>query len=178
MTWMLNSAPTRSILPVLTRLLPRGLRTHRIVTPATLLAWHRRLVTGNWTYPHRSGLWVPNWPSIAVTCPIAGQWSWLLEEAHKLRIAPEPGFSPVRMAACGSSVHGVDVRPRQQIHQRFDAVFASESLRILRTLVRAPQANAIAERWIGTVRRELLDRLLIINRRQLMAVLTEYVAHF
>ena len=60
----------------------------------------------------------------------------------------------------------------------FDAVFASEGMRILRTPVRAPQANAIAERWIGTVRRELLDRMLIINGRHLTAVLTEYVAHF
>ena len=51
-------------------------------------------------------------------------------------------------------------------------------MRILRPPVRAPRANAIAERWIGTVRRELLDRVLIINRRHLMAVLTEYVAHF
>ena len=46
----------------------------------------------------------------------------------------------------------------------FDAVFASEGIRILRTPVRAPRANAIAERWIGTVRRELLDRILIVNR--------------
>jgi len=60
----------------------------------------------------------------------------------------------------------------------FNAIFASEGLRILRTPVRAPQANAIAERWIGTARRELLDRILIINRRHLTAVLTEYVAHF
>jgi putative transposase len=60
----------------------------------------------------------------------------------------------------------------------FDAVFASEGIRILCTLVRAPRANAIAERWIGTVRRELLDRILIVNRRHLEHVLTEYVAHF
>jgi transposase InsO family protein len=60
----------------------------------------------------------------------------------------------------------------------FDAVFASECLHILRTPVRAPRAKAIAERWIGTVRRELLDRILIINRRHLTAVLAEYVAHF
>ena len=60
----------------------------------------------------------------------------------------------------------------------FDAVFASEGMRTLRTPVRAPRANAIAERWIGTVRHELLDRMLIINRRHLLAVLTDYVAHF
>jgi hypothetical protein len=46
----------------------------------------------------------------------------------------------------------------------FDAVFTSEAIHILRTPVRAPRANAIAERWIGTVRRELLDRILILNR--------------
>jgi hypothetical protein len=43
----------------------------------------------------------------------------------------------------------------------FDAIFASEDIRILRTPVHAPRANAFAERWIGTVRRELLDRMLI-----------------
>jgi putative transposase len=60
----------------------------------------------------------------------------------------------------------------------FDTVFASETIRILRTPVRALRANSIAERWIATVRRELLDRMLILNRRQLETVLTEYVAHF
>src|SRR5436190_24044532 len=53
----------------------------------------------------------------------------------------------------------------------FDAVFASEGMRILRTPVRAPRANGIDERWIGTARRELLDRIQIINRRHLMAAL-------
>jgi transposase InsO family protein len=60
----------------------------------------------------------------------------------------------------------------------FDAVFTSEGIRILRTPVRAPRANAIAERWIGTVRRELLDRILILNRRHLEDVLAEYTTHF
>ena len=57
-------------------------------------------------------------------------------------------------------------------------MFTSESIRILRIPVRAPQANAIAERWIAIARRELLDRLLIINRRHLMALLTDYMAQF
>jgi transposase InsO family protein len=60
----------------------------------------------------------------------------------------------------------------------FDAVFASEGIRIIKTPVRAPRANAIAERVVGTIRRECLDRLLILGRPHLEAVLAEYVDHY
>jgi putative transposase len=60
----------------------------------------------------------------------------------------------------------------------FDAIFASEGIRILRTPVRAPRANAVAERWVGTVRREVLDRMLIMGRRHLETALSGYVAHY
>ena len=60
----------------------------------------------------------------------------------------------------------------------FDAVFASERIRVLRTPLRAPRANAYAERWVGTVRRELLDRTLIVGRRHLETVLSDYVMHY
>jgi putative transposase len=60
----------------------------------------------------------------------------------------------------------------------FDAVFAAEGIQVLRTPVRAPRANAYAERWVGTVRRELLDRTLIMGRRHLEMVLSDYVMHY
>jgi putative transposase len=56
----------------------------------------------------------------------------------------------------------------------FDQVFTSLDMRIIQTPVRAPRANAIAERWIGTVRRECTDRLLIYSERHLLA---EYERH-
>jgi transposase InsO family protein len=60
----------------------------------------------------------------------------------------------------------------------FDAVFASESIRVVKTPVRAPTANAFAERFVGTVRRECLDWLLILNRRHLEHVLRVFVDHY
>ena len=60
----------------------------------------------------------------------------------------------------------------------FDEVFRAEGARIVRTPVRAPQANAMAERWVGTVRRECLDWVLIFGRRHLEAVLRVYVEHY
>jgi putative transposase len=60
----------------------------------------------------------------------------------------------------------------------FDAVFAAEGIEVLRTPVRAPRANAYAERWVGTVRREVLDRMLILGCWQLRSVLAEYADHY
>jgi putative transposase len=60
----------------------------------------------------------------------------------------------------------------------FDAVFAGANIRIIRAPVRAPRANAIAERFIGTLRRECLDHLLITGTRHLDAVLREYLGHY
>ena len=60
----------------------------------------------------------------------------------------------------------------------FDAVFTAIDVRIIQTPVRAPRANAIAERFVGTIRRELLDHLLIINQRHAAAVLHEFERHY
>ena len=60
----------------------------------------------------------------------------------------------------------------------FDAVFSSKSIHIIRTPPRAPRANAICERMVGTLRRELLDRILIVSQAHLRRVLNEYLIHY
>ena len=60
----------------------------------------------------------------------------------------------------------------------FDEVFRSEGIRVIKAPVRAPKARAHAERWVGTVRRECLDRLLILGRRHLHHVLIGYTQHY
>jgi putative transposase len=60
----------------------------------------------------------------------------------------------------------------------FDEVFKTEGIRFVLTAPQAPRMNAIMERWVGSVRRELLDRILIVSERHLRKVLAEYEAHF
>jgi transposase InsO family protein len=76
-------------------------------------------------------------------------------------------------------------RPRFLIRDRdrkftaaFDEVFGSEGIRVIRAPIAAPQAKAHAERWVGSVRRECLDRILIVSRLHLERVLREYLAHY
>jgi putative transposase len=71
------------------------------------------------------------------------------------------------------------VRDRDSKFTRdFDEVFRSEGIRVIKAPVQAPKARAHAERWVGSVRRECLDRLLILGRHHLQHVLTTYVAHY
>jgi putative transposase len=56
----------------------------------------------------------------------------------------------------------------------FDEVFRAAGTRIVRSAIQAPRMNSVMERWIGSCRRELLDRTLIWNQRHLMTVLREY----
>jgi putative transposase len=79
-----------------------------------------------------------------------------------------------------------DAQPfRLLIHDRdskfsggFDEIFRSEGVNVIKTPVRAPNANAYAERWVRTVRTECLDHLLIIGRRHLEHVIHAYVRHY
>ena len=136
----------RVFLTTASRLLPRSSWRSFFVTPATLLRWHRGLVTRRWRHGGSES-------------QQARQFTWTLQERPW----------PFRFL----------IRDRDSKFTRdFDAIFASESIKIIKTPVEAPKANAIAERFVRTVRAECLDRLLIINRRQLVRVLRTFNDHY
>jgi putative transposase len=104
---------------------------------------------------------------LGVTANPTGQW--VAQQARNLLMDVAD-----RIRQCKFLIRDRDTK----FTDTFDAVFASERIQTLPTPVRAPRANADAERWVGTVRRELLDRTLIMGRRHLLRVLSVYVAHY
>jgi putative transposase len=102
-----------------------------------------------------------------------------------MRHTPNPSAAWVVQQARNLSFTGLFSGMRFLIHDRdskftasFDEVFRSEGITVIRTPVRAPQANAYAERFVRTVRTECLDWLLILGRRHLEHVLRTYTQHY
>jgi len=92
---------------------------------------------------------------------------WVVQQARNLTMALEDRVHPVKFL----------IRDRDtKFTSSFDEVFRADGIRIIRTPIRAPRANAFAERFVGTVRRKC--RMLILGRRHLERVLDEYVAHY
>jgi putative transposase len=95
--------------------------------------------------------------------------AWMLQQARNLLMELDDHDRQVRFL-----IHDRDAKfPRA-----FDALLEREDITVIRTPMRAPNANAHMERWVGSVRREYLDRLLILGRRQLAHVLRVYVRHY
>jgi transposase InsO family protein len=249
----------------LARRLPSTRRIGLLVTPATILRWHRRLIARRWTSTHRrpgrppvpAGLRTlaghlatenPSWGYRRIHGELAGlgyrigaatvwkilhtagidpspqragpTWAqFLTTQAHAIlagdlfhldtiALSRLYAFFVVEHATREVHILGVTAHPtgawltqlarnlamdledagkrfRFLIRDRdtkftitFDAVFTASGIEMIKTPVRAPRANAIAERFIASIRRELLDRTLIINQHHAATVLAEYADHF
>ncbi len=102
-------------------------------------------------------------------CTANPDGSWVAQQARQLAWSLPERAIPARFL-----IHDRD----SKFTRAFDEVFRSEGVEIIRTPFRAPKANAFAERWVGTVRRDCLDWLLISSRKQLERVLGVYVDHY
>src|SRR6266542_3637661 len=253
----------RMLLAAASRILPRDRWKTFVVTPRTLLRWHRELVRRKWTYrrrgPGRRGLDPetvelivrlarenPRWGYLRIRGEMlklgvrvsatairavlrrhglgpaprrsGPSWSeflraqahgilsldfftvetaWLRtlyvlfgielgsRRVHVLGATTNPDSAWVtqqaRNLAVGERLRDVQfvIRDRDsKFAGSFDEVLRTEDVRIIKTPIRAPKANAFAERWVRTVRRECLDHVLILGRRHLERVLREFAAHY
>lgn len=253
----------RSLLGAVAASLPRPRRDGWLVTPDTLLRWHRRRIARHWTQPRRrpgrpptsadlrrlilivasenptwgyrrihgelatlghriapSTIWAilqsagidpaprrsaVTWPQFlrsqaAVACDFASIDTVTLRRLYLLffidiptrtvflgGITEHPTAAWTTQAARNLFMRNSDVlagaralvRDRgSQFIDTFDEIFRTEGFKILKTPIRTPVANAFAERWIGTLRRELLDRTIIWNRHQLERVVVDYLDHY
>ncbi len=244
--------------------MPRSSWRSFLVTPATLLRWHRRLVARRWRYSGRNGRPPIGGEISALVLRLAREnprWGYqrIVGELHGLglavsattvrKILRQAGLGPageraglswraflraqaksmlavdfftvetvslqrlyvlffvelanrlVHLAGCTANPTGAWVtqqdrqitwtlrerstpvrfliRDRDSKFTRdFDAVFATEGITIIKTPVRAPKANAFAERFVRTARAECLDWLLIMNRSHLERVLGVFIDHY
>ncbi|HVS49587.1 MAG TPA: integrase core domain-containing protein [Candidatus Dormibacteraeota bacterium] len=106
---------------------------------------------------------------LAAACTAQPTSAWVTQQARNLSWRLRDEGINVRVV-----VHDRD----RKFARGFDNVFEAEGARVILTPLIAPKANAHAERWVGSARRECLDWMLIVSQRHLEAVLSEYCAHY
>lgn len=104
-----------------------------------------------------------------VGCTANPTAEWTTQQARHLSWQLQDGAITAR-----SLIHDRD----SKIPPSFDAVFHSEGVAVVKSPYPAPTANTIPERWVGSVRRECLDHLLVVSETHLRPVLTAYLAYY
>jgi hypothetical protein len=182
------------MLAALAKLLPRQRWAAFLVTPSTLLRWHRQLVARRWTYPtsraHRPALDPqivelvlrlarenPRWGYVRIVGEYRALGIWILGATPH----PSTAWCTQTIRNLAMAVVDAGSRARFLIRDRdgqcprtFDAILAESGIKTVHTGVRMPRMNAIMERWIQTCRRELLDRTLVWNQTHLLHALRQY----
>jgi hypothetical protein len=160
------------------------------LTPATLLAWHRKLTGKKYDTSRRRKVGRP--PTVRSIARLAVRLArenplWGYRRMHLGGVTAHPTAEWTTQQ--GRNLAMALDRPFEEfrflIHDRgsnftrsFDAVFEAAGTTILRTAIQAPRMNATCERLAGTLRREVLDHVLILGQAHLRAVLTEYQMHY
>jgi putative transposase len=104
-----------------------------------------------------------------ITCTPNPDGAWVAQQARNLTMQLGEQERRFRLL-----IHDRD----RKFSRAFDEVFRSEGIEVIRTPIRAPNANAFAERWVRTVRSDCLDRILILGRSHLERVLRVYTNHY
>jgi transposase InsO family protein len=256
----------RAVLAAIARMLPRDRLTSFLVSPTTLLRWHRELVKRKWTYGRSGTSGRPpireevralilrlahenaRWGCVRISGELARlgirvsatairsilrrnglgpaprregpTWAEFLRAEGKGVLATDfftvetirlkvmyvffvIDLATRRVTLAGVTAHpdsawvtqqarNLSVRERSPLQSKrylirdhdskftasFDEVLRTEGVAVIPTPIRAPKANAYAERFVGTARRECLDWILVLGRRHLERTLTSYIAHY
>ncbi len=197
----------RAVLAALIRLLPGRLRMHRLVTPGTVLRWHRRLkalkippaprrrTDTTWRkFLHAQASTMLATDFFHVDCAVTLRRVYVFfvievgtRYVHVLGVTAHPDgpwtVQQARNLLMDLGDRAADfrflVRDRAgQFTEAFDAVLSGAGMEVVKIPPRSPQANAYAERFVLTARTEVTDRMLIFGGRHLRTILAEYEAHY
>jgi hypothetical protein len=192
----------RAVLAALARLLPQALRCHRLVTPGTLLVWHRRRY--HRPAPRHLGT---SWRAFLRTqaggllaCDFFHVDTILLTRLYVLFVmqvatrrvhilgvtaCPDGAWTAQQARNLVMDLGGKIASFRFFIRDRAakftgaaDGIFTDEGMKVVKTPPQTPRANCYAERWVRTARAECTDRMLIYDERHLRTVLGKYAGHY